>query len=82
MEKERTTFVFDSTKLDEYQRGFVSAIMYFITGKPNTTTRWERACDEDFNNVLIKHLDCTVEQGWEITKEIEKLFPGVLIEVS
>ena len=84
MEKDYpTTFVFHADKLDEYQRGFVSGIMYFLSGKPDKTQRWARhATDVDDGDLWVKDLDCTTEQGLEIYKEIEKHFPGAIVEIS
>lgn len=82
MEKELTTFVFDASQMDDYARGLISGLMYLLTGRPSETTRWCHACDADFNAVWYKHLDCTVEQAMEIHDEINKLFPGVLLEMS
>lgn len=79
MERELTTFVIRSTNLDEYARGFISAIMYYFCGQPETTFRWIREEDGDDGEIWIKDLDCTTEQGLVIYNEIEKHYPGVII---
>lgn len=82
MKKEPTTFVFKAEDLDEYKRGFISAIMYFLSGKPETTWNWCRMEDKDDGLIWFKDVECTVDQGWEIRNEIEKHYPGIILELS
>lgn len=83
MEKlELTTFEFDAEHLDEYQRGFISGIMYVLSGRPSSTQRWCKSKDNDGHPIWIKDLDCTADQGLEIAKEIEKHFPKTLLCIS
>ncbi len=82
MEKELTTFVFDANHMDSYARGFISGLMYLLTGRPGETYRWCKGKEDDHHPIWIKELECTVEQGLEIHDEIDKLFPGVLLEMS
>lgn len=77
------TFVINATKIDEYQRGFISGIMYFLTGKPSRTSRWARVSNNtEDSDRWIKDLDCTLKQAEEIRDEIVKHFPDVTIEIS
>lgn len=75
------TFVFNASRLDEYQRGFISGIMYFMTGKPSETYRWYRKCVINYMDLWYKDLNCTMEQCMNIYNEIEKHFPGVIVEM-
>ncbi len=79
MNNKMAIFIFDGAKLDEYARGFISGIMYFICGKPDTTWEWCRFEDDDGNTLWEKHLDCTLDQGTAIYDEIEKHYPGVIV---
>lgn len=75
-----TTFIFDGSKLDEYQRGFISGLMYLLTGKPTTTFRWGRMIRED-KVLWDKTFEATDEQALAVKEEIEKMFPGVILEM-
>lgn len=76
------TFTFDGDCLDEYQRGFISGLMYMLIGQPSTTWCWCRGVVTDDSFKWYKDLDCTAKQASEIAKEIEKHFPGALIDFS
>ena len=75
-----TTFVFDGNKLDEYQRGFISGLMYLLTGKPSNTFAWGRRVNGD-EVLLDKTFEANDEQALAVRDEIEKLFPGVILEM-
>lgn len=77
-----TTFVFTADCMDEYQRGFISGIMYLLTDKPSETYAWARGKNAEDGTIWIKDLVCTTEQALAIHDEVERLFPGVIIEMS
>jgi hypothetical protein len=82
MKNELTTFVFRVEDMDEYKRGFISGIMYYLGGKPETTFRWIRMDDADDGIIWVKDLECTEDQAWEIRNEIEKHYPGIILEMA
>lgn len=75
-----TTFVFDSEKLDEYGRGFISGLMYLLTGKPSDTFAWGRSV-EDGKVLWSKTFEATDEQALAVRDEVEKVYPGVILEM-
>lgn len=75
-----TTFVFDGEKLDEYQRGFISGLMYLLTGKPSDTFAWGRRV-ADGKLLWDKTFEANDEQVLAVRDEVEKLFPGVILEM-
>lgn len=81
MENKLITFVFATDNMDEYQRGFITGLMYLLSGRPSETYRWRRGKTETGKPTWIKELDCTVGQAMEIHDEIEKHFPGSIIEM-
>lgn len=72
-----TTFVFDGW-LNEYQRGFISGLMYLLTGKPSDTFTWGRKVDGDQVR-WYKTLEINTERALAVRDEIEKLFPCVIL---
>lgn len=78
MEKEPVTFEFKAADMDEYKRGFISAIMYFLSGKTETTYQWFQVEDKDDGLIWVKDVECTMDQAWEIKNEIEKHYPGII----
>lgn len=73
------TITFDANKMDEYQRGLVSGVMYMATGMPEKTYSWVRSHDK---TLWFKDLECTEEQLTSIGKIVGKLLPGAILSVS
>ena len=73
------TITFDANKMDEYQRGLVSGVMYMATGMPEKTHSWARSHDK---TLWFKDLECTEEQLIGIGKIVGKLLPGAILSVS
>lgn len=66
---------FDATKMDEYQRGLISGIMYMGSGMPDDTYTWSISYDK---TEWYKNIVCTKEQYAFILDTIERLLPGVI----
>lgn len=68
--------VFDATKLNTYQRGRISGMIYILTRKPDKSFAWKGRLKPKRWSVFTV---CTDEQYKEIVSTIEHVYPGVII---
>ena len=71
--------VFDGRKLNQYQRGRISGMVYVLAGMPDNGYGW---CTNDDGSVVIKLVKCTDEQYETIIKTIDKVYPEALVKES
>lgn len=66
----------DLEKLNDFQKGRISGMIYCLTGMPEKMCAWYRKKDSQLRRIPYHG---TVEQHLQVISEIEKNFPGILM---
>lgn len=71
----RRTVMLDSRKLNDYQKGRISGIIYALSGMPEKTYPWRMHKDSVY---WIATFDGTDKQYCAVIDAIERAYPGVI----
>ena len=67
----------NGTKLNDYQRGRISGMIYILTRKPDKGFPWK---SNEIDNRWYVTTQCSEEVFKEIVETIEHVYPDVIIE--
>lgn len=69
--------VLDGAKLNDYQRGRISGMIYILTRKPDKGFPWR---NNEIHDLWYITTLCSEEVFKEIVKTIEHVYPGVIVD--